>query len=153
MDKITVLCPNGHRVTISTSRHTSLSEVLDDVCKKKNFDPQSHLLQHHDKNLDMSLTLHLANLPRNSQLEMVPAEVSQTGLSKNRAISNQAIWLSETTTVGVSLAPVANHKNVVQWSKLLIMLLASYLTRTFPCVLCQHYNLRSYCIIGSPNGL
>jgi hypothetical protein len=79
MDKITILCPNGHRVAISTSRHTTLSEVLDEACSKKKFDPKGHILQHHNKSLDMSLTVHLANLPRNSQLEMVPAESTHSG--------------------------------------------------------------------------
>ena len=74
MDKITVLCPNGHRVTVSMSRHAALSEVLEEVCKKKHFDPKTHVLQHHAKTLDLSLSIHLANLPKNSSLEMVPSE-------------------------------------------------------------------------------
>ena len=78
MDKITVLCPNGHRVSVSVSRHASLAEVLEEVCKKKNFEVKSHVLQHHGRTLDLSLSVHLANLPRNGFLEMVPAEVSAT---------------------------------------------------------------------------
>jgi len=74
MDKITVLCPNGHRVTVTMSRHASLSEVLEEVCTKKHFDPKAHVLQHHAKTLDLSLSIHLANLPKNSSLEMVPSE-------------------------------------------------------------------------------
>jgi hypothetical protein len=37
--------PNGHRVTITTSRHSSLSEVLDEAAKRQNFDPKLHVLQ------------------------------------------------------------------------------------------------------------
>ena len=87
MDKITVLCPNGHRVTITTSRNTTLSEILDEVCKKKSFDARGHVLQHHSKNVDLALSVHLANLPRNSHLEMVAAEAPAPGILSLRWFS------------------------------------------------------------------
>ena len=86
MDKITVLCPNGHRVTVSMSRHAALSEVLEEVCKKKSFDPKAHVLQHHSRNLDLSLSIHLANLPRNTFLEMVPSEVPAAVAGKTSSV-------------------------------------------------------------------
>ena len=105
MDKITVLCPNGHRVTVTTSRHASLSEVLEEVCKKKNFDPKRHVLQHHGRTLDLSLSIHLSNLPRNGQLEMVPAEEGQNAAGKSSSVVNICLQLESGERIMKDFSP------------------------------------------------
>ena len=49
-------------------------KILEEVCKKFNFDPNSYDLKHHNKLLDLSQMFRFASLPNNATLEMVEAE-------------------------------------------------------------------------------
>ncbi|XP_066471420.1 tether containing UBX domain for GLUT4 [Tiliqua scincoides] len=69
---VTVLAPNGRRVTVRVGPGTTLLQVLEDVCKKQNFSPNEYDLKFQRTVLDLSLQWRFANLPNNAKLEMVP---------------------------------------------------------------------------------
>ena len=54
MSSLTVLCPNGHRVKVSTNPNMSLQAVLETACSKKGFIATNHVLEFHRKKLDLS---------------------------------------------------------------------------------------------------
>ncbi|KAJ6660312.1 hypothetical protein lerEdw1_017735 [Lerista edwardsae] len=69
---VSVLAPNGRRVTVRVGPGTTLLQVLEDVCKKQNFSPNEYDLKFQRTVLDLSLQWRFANLPNNAKLEMVP---------------------------------------------------------------------------------
>jgi len=80
MSNITVLCPNGHRVKVSTNPNMSLQAILETAAKKKGFDPSLHVLEFHKKRLDLSNTVRFSGLPNNATIEM--EQLSEEELEK-----------------------------------------------------------------------
>ncbi|XP_053561615.1 tether containing UBX domain for GLUT4 [Bombina bombina] len=68
---VTVLAPNGRRQTVKVTARTPLLQVLEEVCKKQNFNPREYSLKFQRTVLDLSLQWRFANLPNNASLEMV----------------------------------------------------------------------------------
>ncbi|CAL8332197.1 unnamed protein product [Merluccius merluccius] len=75
---VTVLTPNGRRQTVKVSPNTLLLQVLEDVCKKHEFNPNDHGLKFQRSVLDLTLQWRFASLPNNAKLEMVPSTRKQT---------------------------------------------------------------------------
>ena len=57
MSSVTVLCPNGHRVKVTTNPNMSLQAIMETAATKKGFDPSIHVLEFHKKRLDLSSTV------------------------------------------------------------------------------------------------
>ena len=57
MSSVTVLCPNGHRVKVTTNPNMSLQAIMETAAGKKGFDPNIHVLEFHKKRLDLSSTI------------------------------------------------------------------------------------------------
>ncbi|KAK0144055.1 Tether containing UBX domain for GLUT4 [Merluccius polli] len=74
---VTVLTPNGRRQTVKVSPNTLLLQVLEDVCKKHEFNPNDHGLKFQRSVLDLTLQWRFASLPNNAKLEMVPSTRKQ----------------------------------------------------------------------------
>lgn len=84
-----VLCPDGHRVTIKSFKHTPLLTILEEACAKRNLDPSKHALRRENDrpqvpNLDTSLTFGFAGLPNHCKLEIV--EESGSAGSEGRKV-------------------------------------------------------------------
>ncbi|CAL8388189.1 unnamed protein product [Arctogadus glacialis] len=75
---VTVLTPNGRRQTVKVSPNTPLLQVLEDVCKKHEFNPDDHGLKFQRNVLDLTLQWRYASLPNNAKLEMVAGARKQT---------------------------------------------------------------------------
>ncbi|XP_056443317.1 tether containing UBX domain for GLUT4 [Gadus chalcogrammus] len=75
---VTVLTPNGRRQTVKVSPNTPLLQVLEDVCKKHEFNPNDHGLKFQRNVLDLTLQWRYASLPNNAKLEMVAGARKQT---------------------------------------------------------------------------
>ncbi|XP_051939244.1 tether containing UBX domain for GLUT4 isoform X2 [Hippocampus zosterae] len=75
---VTVLTPNGRRQTVKVSPNTPLLQVLEEVCKKHGFNPDTHGLKFQRTVLDLTQQWRFANLPNNAKLEVVPSTRTQT---------------------------------------------------------------------------
>ncbi|KAK4307062.1 hypothetical protein Pmani_021154 [Petrolisthes manimaculis] len=75
---VTVLCPNGRRVTVKMTPNTSLLQILEEACKKEKFNPDEYNLKHLKRVLDCGLSVRYAGLPNRCQLEMVAAATPRT---------------------------------------------------------------------------
>eukprot|EP00092_Neocalanus_flemingeri_P039740 GFUD01043278.1.p1 GENE.GFUD01043278.1~~GFUD01043278.1.p1 ORF type:complete len:532 (-),score=189.60 GFUD01043278.1:238-1833(-) len=84
MSSVTVLCPNAHRVKVSTSPNMSLQAVLETACTKKGFDSAVHVLEHHNKRIDLSSTVRFSGIPNNASLEMVKLTEEQMALMNTK---------------------------------------------------------------------
>ncbi|XP_023327268.1 tether containing UBX domain for GLUT4 [Eurytemora carolleeae] len=71
MSSVSVLCPNGHRIKVSTTPNMSILQVLETVCGKKGFDSARHRLEYYNKPLDNTNSIRFAGLSNNAELEMV----------------------------------------------------------------------------------
>jgi len=80
MSSVTVMCPNAHRVKVSTTPNMSLQAVLETACTKKGFDSAVHVLQRNNKNIDLSSTVRFSGIPNNATLEMVELTEEQLAL-------------------------------------------------------------------------
>ncbi|XP_071968401.1 tether containing UBX domain for GLUT4 [Engystomops pustulosus] len=76
---VSVLAPNGRRQTVKVTAGTPLLQVLEDVCKKQNFNPREYNLKFQRTVLDLSLQWRFANLPNNAKLEMVSRAQQRAG--------------------------------------------------------------------------
>ncbi|XP_078011998.1 tether containing UBX domain for GLUT4 isoform X6 [Phascolarctos cinereus] len=76
---VSVLTPNGRRLTVKVAPSTVLLQVLEDTCRQQNFNPSEYDLKFQRNVLDLSLQWRFANLPNNAKLEMVPASRSREG--------------------------------------------------------------------------
>ncbi|XP_072259493.1 tether containing UBX domain for GLUT4 [Pyxicephalus adspersus] len=76
---VTVLAPNGRRQVVKVTAGTPLLQVLEEVCKKQNFNPREYNLKFQRTVLDLSLQWRFANLPNNAKLEMVSCSTQRTG--------------------------------------------------------------------------
>lgn len=76
---VTVLAPNGRRQVVKVTAGTPLLQVLEEVCKKQNFNPREYNLKFQRTVLDLSLQWRFANLPNNAKLEMVSCSYQRAG--------------------------------------------------------------------------
>ncbi|CAI9568439.1 unnamed protein product [Staurois parvus] len=76
---VTVLAPNGRRQAVKVTAGTPLLQVLEEVCKKQNFNPREYNLKFQRTVLDLSLQWRFANLPNNAKLEMVSCSTQRAG--------------------------------------------------------------------------
>nr|KAF6295121.1 ASPSCR1 tether for SLC2A4, UBX domain containing [Myotis myotis] len=76
---VSVLAPNGRRHTVKVTPSTVLLQVLEDACRRQDFNPSEYDLKFQRNVLDLSLQWRFANLPNNAKLEMVPASRSREG--------------------------------------------------------------------------
>ncbi|XP_056673298.1 tether containing UBX domain for GLUT4 isoform X1 [Monodelphis domestica] len=76
---VSVLAPNGRRLTVKVTPSTALLQVLEDTCRRQNFNPSEYDLKFQRNVLDLSLQWRFANLPNNAKLEMVPISRSREG--------------------------------------------------------------------------
>ncbi|CAG0921265.1 unnamed protein product [Notodromas monacha] len=88
--KVTVLYPDGRRTTINVTPNTSLYQVLEEACKKRDFSVDDYSLKHYKTILNPSLTVRFANLPNNALLELVESEASDTISASKVTICLQA---------------------------------------------------------------
>uniref|UniRef100_T1E3Z7 Tether containing UBX domain for GLUT4-like protein n=1 Tax=Crotalus horridus TaxID=35024 RepID=T1E3Z7_CROHD len=86
---VSVLAPNGRRVTVRVGPSTALIQVLEEVCRKQNFDPNEYDLKFQRTVLDLSLQWRFANLPNNAKLEMVPISRHRVGIENTIRIALQ----------------------------------------------------------------
>jgi len=88
MSSVTVLCPNGHRVKVSTTPNMSLQAVLETAAAKKGFNSAAQVLHHHNKRIDLSNTIRFSGIPNNATLEMVELSEDQLALlTSNQEVS------------------------------------------------------------------
>ncbi|XP_067120877.1 tether containing UBX domain for GLUT4 [Centruroides vittatus] len=71
---LTVLCLNGRRQKISISSNSSYLQVLEEVCKKQNLNPDDYDLRHYNKKVDLSLIIRFSGFPNNALFELAPVE-------------------------------------------------------------------------------
>ncbi|XP_061030871.1 tether containing UBX domain for GLUT4 isoform X2 [Eubalaena glacialis] len=76
---VSVLAPNGRRHTVKVTPSTVLLQVLEDTCRRQDFNPNEYDLKFQRNVLDLSLQWRFANLPNNAKLEMVPISRSREG--------------------------------------------------------------------------
>ncbi|KAM8945674.1 tether containing UBX domain for GLUT4 [Pelodytes ibericus] len=81
---VSVLAPNGRRQTVKVTARTTLLQVLEDVCKKQNFNPSEYDLKFQRTVLDLSLQWRFANLPNNAKLEMVGCSQQRAGAESTK---------------------------------------------------------------------
>ncbi|KAM6175870.1 tether containing UBX domain for GLUT4 isoform 1-T1 [Erethizon dorsatum] len=74
---VSVLAPNGRRHTVKVTPSTVLLQVLEDTCRRQDFNPSEYDLKFQRTVLDLSLQWRFANLPNNAKLEMVPVSRSR----------------------------------------------------------------------------
>lgn len=81
---VSVLAPNGRRQTVKVAAGTPLLQVLEEVCKKQNFNPREYNLKFQRTVLDLSLQWRFANLPNNAKLEMVSRSQQRAGAESTK---------------------------------------------------------------------
>ncbi|KAM4664297.1 tether containing UBX domain for GLUT4 [Discoglossus pictus] len=123
---VTVLAPNGRRQTVRVTARTLLLQVLEEVCKKQNFNPREYGLKFQRTVLDLSLQWRFANLPNNASLEMVKCGQERAGAEcakvrvavqledgtrlQQEFLSSQTLWdivthFQQTRTCAEEMAP------------------------------------------------
>ncbi|XP_055544076.1 tether containing UBX domain for GLUT4 [Wyeomyia smithii] len=75
---VTVLTVNGRRQQIKVEPNITILEILEQVCKKHNFNVNEYDLKHHNKVLDLSAMFRFSGLPNNALLEMAPTSKVRT---------------------------------------------------------------------------
>nr|XP_019553225.2 tether containing UBX domain for GLUT4-like [Aedes albopictus] len=75
---VTVLTVHGRRQNVKVEPNTTLLDVLEQVCKKFNFNAPEYDLKHHNKVIDLSAMFRFSGLPNNALLEMAPATKTRT---------------------------------------------------------------------------
>ncbi|KAG8507539.1 Tether containing UBX domain for GLUT4 [Galemys pyrenaicus] len=70
---VSVLAPNGRRHTVKVTPSTVLLQVLEDTCRRQDFNPSEYDLKFQRSVLDLSVQWRFAGLPNHAKLEMVPA--------------------------------------------------------------------------------
>ncbi|XP_042305280.1 tether containing UBX domain for GLUT4 isoform X2 [Sceloporus undulatus] len=83
---VSVLAPNGRRVTVRVGPSTALLQVLEEVCRKQDFSPSEYDLKFQRTVLDLSLQWRFANLPNNAKLEMVPISRNRAGTETTKKV-------------------------------------------------------------------
>ncbi|KAM5216951.1 tether containing UBX domain for GLUT4 isoform 4-T4 [Hipposideros larvatus] len=109
---VSVLAPNGRRHTVKVTPSTVLLQVLEDTCRRLDFNPSEYDLKFQRNVLDLSLQWRFANLPNNAKLEMVPASRSREGPQNTIRIALQlddGSRLQDTFCSGQTLWELLNH--------------------------------------------
>ncbi|XP_059804356.1 tether containing UBX domain for GLUT4 isoform X2 [Hypanus sabinus] len=81
---VTVLAPNGRRQQVKVAAGTPLLQVLEEVCRKQNLDPEEYTLKFQRTLLDLSQQWRFANVPNNAKLEMVTATRQRVGGAESK---------------------------------------------------------------------
>ncbi|CAK7290232.1 Tether containing UBX domain for GLUT4 [Vulpes lagopus] len=109
---VSVLAPNGRRHTVKVTPSTVLLQVLEDTCRRQDFNPSEYDLKFQRNVLDLSLQWRFANLPNNAKLEMVPVSRSREGPENMVRIALQlddGSRLQDTFCSGQTLWELLNH--------------------------------------------
>ncbi|XP_036924451.1 tether containing UBX domain for GLUT4 isoform X3 [Sturnira hondurensis] len=109
---VSVLAPNGRRHTVKVTPSTVLLQVLEDTCRRQDFNPREYDLKFQRTVLDLSLQWRFANLPNNAKLEMVPASRSREGPENTVRIALQlddGSRLQDTFCSGQTLWELLSH--------------------------------------------
>jgi len=113
---VNVLCPNGHRVTVKVTPTTSVLHIIEEVCKKKGFQPDQFDIKSEAGKvpIDVTLQLRYANLPNNAKLELIPAAKVRASSSGSGASVNISLQLPD----GARLKPIDFPVDVSLWDVL-----------------------------------
>ncbi|XP_037349610.1 tether containing UBX domain for GLUT4 [Talpa occidentalis] len=76
---VSVLAPNGRRHAVKVTPSTVLLQVLEDTCRRQDFNPSEYDLKFQRSVLDLSVQWRFAGLPNHATLEMVPASRGRGG--------------------------------------------------------------------------
>ncbi|XP_077022364.1 tether containing UBX domain for GLUT4 isoform X2 [Tamandua tetradactyla] len=109
---VSVLAPNGRRHTVKVTPSTVLLQVLEDACRRQDFNPREYDLKFQRNVLDLSLQWRFANLPKNAKLEMVPASRAREGPENRVRIALQlddGSRLQDTFCSGQTLWELLSH--------------------------------------------
>ncbi|XP_059236658.1 tether containing UBX domain for GLUT4 isoform X3 [Mustela nigripes] len=109
---VSVLAPNGRRHTVKVTPSTVLLQVLEDTCRRQDFNPSEYDLKFQRNVLDLSLQWRFANLPNNAKLEMVPVSRSREGPENTVRIALQlddGSRLQDTFCSGQTLWELLSH--------------------------------------------
>ncbi|XP_032726250.1 tether containing UBX domain for GLUT4 isoform X1 [Lontra canadensis] len=109
---VSVLAPNGRRHTVKVTPSTVLLQVLEDTCRRQDFNPSEYDLKFQRNVLDLSLQWRFANLPNNAKLEMVPISRSREGPENTVRIALQlddGSRLQDTFCSGQTLWELLSH--------------------------------------------
>nr|KAF6454787.1 ASPSCR1 tether for SLC2A4, UBX domain containing [Rousettus aegyptiacus] len=109
---VSVLAPNGRRHTVKVTPSTVLLQVLEDTCRRQDFNPSEYDLKFQRHVLDLTLPWRFANLPNNAKLEMVPASRSREGPGNTVRIALQlddGSRLQDTFCCGQTLWELLSH--------------------------------------------
>nr|CAD7458861.1 unnamed protein product [Timema tahoe] len=71
---IIVLAPNFKRQSVKVSPNTTILQILEEVCKKQDLNPEEYDIKHHNHVLDPSTIVRFSGLPNNAQLEMITSK-------------------------------------------------------------------------------
>ncbi|KAL3273488.1 hypothetical protein HHI36_014929 [Cryptolaemus montrouzieri] len=113
---VTVLAPNGRRQTVKCTLNTTILQILEEVCKKQDFEPSKYDIKHHNKVLDTSMTVQFSGLPNNAQLELSPAtkmrEESEVTVALNFEDGRrvQGTFMPSTTLIEMLTSLCDNHE-------------------------------------------
>ncbi|XP_069785771.1 tether containing UBX domain for GLUT4 [Narcine bancroftii] len=86
---VTVLAPNGRRQQVRVMAGAPLLQVLEEVCRKQNLDPEEYGLKFQRTVLDLSQQWRFANVPNNAKLEVVAATRQRVGIESKVRIALQ----------------------------------------------------------------
>ncbi|XP_044234616.1 tether containing UBX domain for GLUT4 isoform X4 [Ursus arctos] len=109
---VSVLAPNGRRHTVKVTPSTVLLQVLEDTCRRQDFNPSEYDLKFQRNVLDLSLQWRFANLPNNAKLEMVPISRIRQGPENTVRIALQlddGSRLQDTFCSGQTLWELLSH--------------------------------------------
>lgn len=109
---MSVLAPNGRRHTVKVTPSTVLLQVLEDTCRRQDFNPSEYDLKFQRTVLDLSLQWRFANLPNNAKLEMVPLSRSREGPENMVRVALQlddGSRLQDTFSSGQTLWELLSH--------------------------------------------
>ncbi|XP_068227069.1 tether containing UBX domain for GLUT4 isoform X2 [Palaemon carinicauda] len=107
---VTVLCPNGRRVSVKVTPNTSILQIIEDACKKEKFDSDQYDLKHLHRTLDSSSTVRYTNLPNKCQLELVKCAIPRkSSLVTVNVASDAGMRLVHDFTPETTLWEILNH--------------------------------------------
>ncbi|XP_062869284.1 tether containing UBX domain for GLUT4 [Trichomycterus rosablanca] len=109
---VSVLAPNGRRQTVKVSPNTPLLQILEEVSKKLEFNPDDYGLKFQRNVLDLTLQWRFASLPNNAKLEVVTSTRARAGAESMVRVALQledGSRLQGSFSSGLSLWELLNH--------------------------------------------
>ncbi|XP_030389828.1 tether containing UBX domain for GLUT4 isoform X2 [Gopherus evgoodei] len=109
---VSVLAPNGRRVTVRVGPGTTLLQILEEVCEMQKFSANEYDLKFQRSVLDLSLQWRFAKLPNNAKLEVVPISRNRAGTENRVQIALQldsGSRLQDTFRPGQTLWELLSH--------------------------------------------